>query len=179
MASFSYACGVSVSRWVSDRLGAGFGVVLGSMLGTFWGPRSFKKRLEKSCKNNLEQRHASHPRTCGKLGCGPLKETSQIGDWQLATGNWQDWGLADLFRLINTPLRALRGARWRIHFALVGGGRLATVPNFRSRIVYVQGGNAVQFSYILFWWEGGASLQCQTFALEFCMYKEEMLCIFC
>ena len=48
------------------------------------------------------------------LACGPLKETSQTGDWQLETGNWQDWGQADLLGTMNTPLRALRGARWRI-----------------------------------------------------------------
>ena len=88
------------------RFGVPFGTILESKIGLKAIGKNIKKMVGKKSR-------PSPPGRAGRLACGPLKETSQTGDWQLATGNWQDWGPADLFRFRNTPLRALRGARWR------------------------------------------------------------------
>ena len=100
------------------RFWVGLGVDLGSILGPFWGQKSVWKRLEKSSKKWLKKVMQETPGHAEGLACGPLKETSQTGNWQPATGNWQDWELADLLGPIDTPLRALRGARWRISLLL-------------------------------------------------------------
>ena len=95
-----------------------FGPVLGSIWGPCWDHFGVKNRVESDWKKHqkiIEKKsRATPPGPARNLACGPLKETSQTGDWPLATGNWQDWGEADLSRPRNTPLRALRGARWRI-----------------------------------------------------------------
>ena len=100
-----------------------FGSVLGSIWGPFWEHFGVKNRFESDWKKNMKKVTQTTQGRAKGLACGPLKETSQTGDWQLETGNWQDWGLADLFRLRNTPLRALRGARWRILGKYFMGGK--------------------------------------------------------
>ena len=68
-----------------------FGPVWGSIWGPFWDHFGVKNRFEsdwkKHHKNYWKKVTQVVPGRAGNLVCGPLMETSQTGDWQLATGN--------------------------------------------------------------------------------------------
>ena len=68
-----------------------FGPVLGPIWGPFWDHFGVKNRFESDWKNHKKNDWKKvmplTPTRAGILACGPLKETSQTGDWQLATGN--------------------------------------------------------------------------------------------
>ena len=62
------------------RFGVHFGTILGSKIGLKAIGKIIKKMIEKKSRK-------TPPGRAKGLACGPLKETSQTGDWQLATGN--------------------------------------------------------------------------------------------
>ena len=70
------------------RFGVHFGTILGSKIGLKAIGKIIKKMIGKKSR-------PSPPGPAGNLACGPLKETSQTGNWQPATGRLASGRSAD------------------------------------------------------------------------------------
>ena len=72
----------TTSIW--GRFWGRFGIHFGSILGLKIGLKAIRKKFKKMVEKKSRR---SPPGRAGNLACGPLTETSQTGDWQLAIGN--------------------------------------------------------------------------------------------